>query len=273
MAVNSEIYSGNLPQLRQDFQNAIPYPNIVIDSFLEQASSKEIIDSFPEVEDTFWTNYIHYNEKKHGLTKWEYFPNAIQNLITELRHPHFITWLEQVTQIENLFPDPDLEGSGLHQTKRNGFLNIHADFTVHPKHKTWKRRVNLLLYLNQDWNSNWGGDLELWNADMSKCEKAIAPLANRLVIFATGKETYHGYPEPLKCPERVSRKSIALYYYTKENSPQSSSTSYQPRPVDGAKKWFIYVDTFLISLYTKIKGVFGLNDDFVSSILKYFNKK
>lgn len=273
MAIKNEIFTKKSTQIRENFANASPFPYVVIDSFLDENESKKIQDSFPEVDDQFWINYIHYNENKHGLTKWEYFPTEIQNLITEFRQPKFISWLEEVTQIKGLFHDPQLEGSGLHQTKRNGFLNIHADFTVHPKQKNWSRRVNVLLYLNEKWESSWEGSLELWNSDMSKCVKSISPIANRLVIFATGKNTFHGYPEPLKCPEHISRKSIALYYYTEENSPQSSSTSYQPRPVDGAKKWFIYSDTYLISLYTKLKGILGINDDLVSSILKYFNKK
>ena len=273
MAINTTIFDSRITELRTEYSDNVPYPHISIDSFLESESFEKIAADFPEVNDQFWTHYIHYNEKKHGLTKWEHIPNSIQGLIKELREPQFIKWLESLTGISNLFADEELEGGGLHQTKRDGFLNIHADFTVHPKHRNWQRRVNVLLYLNNSWDSDWGGNLELWNNTMTKCEKSVPPLANRVVIFSTGPETYHGYPSPIKCPENVSRKSIALYYYTEEETPQKSSTLYRARPNDGSKKWLIWGDTLLLSLYSKIKGSLGLNDDFVSSILNFFNKK
>ncbi len=273
MNINSHIYSNKTATIRQEYVAKSPFPYLEVSDFLVPESIEQVHTDFPSVEDSFWTHYIHYNEKKHGLTKWEHFPNSIKEVILELRQPPFISWIEGITGYQNLFADPDLEGSGLHQTKTGGFLNIHADFSVHPKHKTWQRRVNVLLFLNKDWNPDWGGSLELWNADMSKCEVKITPDHNKLVVFSTGKSTFHGYPTPITCPDYIARKSIALYYYTEEASPISTSTNYQARPIDGAKKWLIYGDTLVISLYTKIKGIFGLNDDFASSILRFFNKK
>lgn len=273
MAINIGILEDKVVDFSLEFSNSTPYPHISIDSFLHEEIIHQVISDFPEVDDKFWTNYIHYNEKKHGLTKWKHIPSSIQQLITDFRSPRFINWLEKVTHIDHLFADPDLEGSGLHQTKRGGFLNIHADFTVHPKNTNWQRRVNVLIYFNDNWDSQWGGDLELWNTNMSSCEKKISPKSNRAIIFETGENTFHGYPKPLECPEDVSRKSLALYYYTHEKSPKKFSTTYKPRPTDGQKKWLIWGDTFLLSVYSKIKGTFGINDDFVSTILQFFNKK
>ena len=114
---------------------------------------------------------------------------------------------------EALIPDPYYFGGGLHEIKKNGFLKVHADFNFHPKLKL-DRRINILIYLNKNWKQEYGGALELWDKEMSKCQKKIFPIFNKIVIFNTNDYTYHGHPEPLNCPEDVSRKSIALYYYS-----------------------------------------------------------
>lgn len=273
MAIDHKNLDENIDKFSRTYLSAKPYPNIVIDDVLHATDLKQIIADYPDVDDSFWTNYIHYNENKHGLSKWEHIPTSIQKLITEFQSVQFVNWLEKLTGIPHLFPDQNLEGAGLHQTKNGGFLNIHADFTVHPKQRNWRRRVNVLIYLNEHWNSNYGGNLELWNSNMTSCEAEIEPTANRIAIFSTGDKTFHGYPNPIKCPENMARKSIALYFYTQENSPQKTATHYQARPTDGAKKWLIWGDTLLIAIYSRLKGVLGLNDDFVSGILKRFSKK
>ena len=107
-----------------------------------------------------------------------------------------------------------MNGGGLHEIKRGGVLKIHTDFNKHP-YKNIDRRINVLIYLNKQWKKNYGGNLELWNKSMKKCEKKIAPNFNTMVIFSTNDFTNHGHPNPLKCPETISRKSIATYYFSK----------------------------------------------------------
>ena len=104
-------------------------------------------------------------------------------------------------------------GGGIHRIKRGGFLKIHSDTNFHPDFNL-DRRLNLLLYLNKNWNDKYGGELELWDKKMKKCVKKIAPLFNRAVIFSTDDNSYHGHPDPLNCPENVVRQSLALYYYS-----------------------------------------------------------
>ena len=96
---------------------------------------------------------------------------------------------------------------------RGGRLGIHADFNRHPRFDL-DRRLNLLVYLNKDWREEYGGHLELWNRGMTHCEVKILPVFNRVVLFSTTDFTYHGHPDPLACPEGMTRKSLALYYYT-----------------------------------------------------------
>ena len=124
-----------------------------------------------------------------------------------------LQFLEALTGIEGLIPDPYFGGGGLHQIEPGGFLKIHADFNVHPKLKL-DRRLNLLTYLNKDWRDEWGGHLELWNAPMTERRQRIAPLFNRTVVFSTTDTSFHGHPHPLTSPPGVTRKSVSLYYYT-----------------------------------------------------------
>lgn len=118
-----------------------------------------------------------------------------------------------MTGIEGLIQDPYLFGGGIHSVGAGGFLKIHADFNWHHKLNLY-RRLNLLLYLNSDWQETWGGALELWDVDMASCRVSIPPLINRMVIFNTSDMSFHGHPDPLMCPENRMRNSIALYYYT-----------------------------------------------------------
>ena len=118
-------------------------------------------------------------------------------------------------------------------------------------------------------------EFENWEKDMSKCSVKIAPIFNRVVIFNTDEDSYHGFPDPITCPKDVTRKSIALYYFTEEKtgSFKRRSTNYRARPNDGIKAVFIWLDKKMISIYTWIKGTFGINDDFVSKVLNMFRKK
>ena len=128
---------------------------------------------------------------------------------------NFINFLQEITSIkEKLIPDKELNGGGLHEIKSGGYLKIHTDFNKHPNIDL-DRRVNILIYLNKNWENDYGGDLQLWDKNMEKCEKKIFPFFNTMVIFSTNDFSNHGHPEPINCPKDISRKSIALYYFSK----------------------------------------------------------
>ncbi len=268
----------SLPEDTEKYSSAQPFPHIVFRSFLEVQAAEKTLEVFPEVHNKGWIHYIHINEKKHGLNRLELLPAFIRNeIIRELNSKEFIAYLEKLTGISGLLADPSFEGGGIHLTERSGFLNIHADFTEHPHRKNWRRRVNLLLYLNKNWESSYNGDLELWDRDMRHCVQKIPPLFNSVVIFNTDRDSYHGVPDPLNCPEGVTRKSIALYYFTKEEKGtfKKRSTNYRARPEDGARSYLIWLDKKLIAIYSWFKRIFGLNDNFASYILRKLgrNKK
>ena len=54
-----------------------------------------------------------------------------------------LEFLETLTGIDGLVPDPYFAGGGLHQIVRGGFLKVHADFNWHPKLRL-DRRLNML---------------------------------------------------------------------------------------------------------------------------------
>ena len=101
----------------------------------------------------------------------------------------------------------------MHQIENGGYLGIHADFNWLEKLRL-DRRVSILFHLNEDWKEEYGGALELWDKDIKNCEKKLHPYLNNVCIFSTDNKSYHGHPDPLSCPENITRNSIALYYYS-----------------------------------------------------------
>jgi hypothetical protein len=259
--------SDDIDALARRYQSAKPFPHIVLDNLVDPASIEQAIAEFPHLDGGEWISYLHVNERKFGQTDPESWGPTLQAILAELNSPRFVALLEKLTGIDDLFADESLEGGGLHQSTTGGFLNIHADFTVHPQHADWQRRVNALLYFNHDWLPEFGGDLELWSTDMMRCEETVAPLANRLVVFTTSPDSFHGHPEPMRCPQGMARKSMALYYFSREANPLVRSTEYRARPGDGPKAALIYLDKQALRAYDRVKRRLGLSDDFASSML------
>lgn len=269
-------YSGWIAQvgaLRERYYQAQPFPHIVLENFLQAPVLEQALSEFPAVEAGDWINYIHVNERKYGKTDLSSFGPTLQSIVKELNSKAFVKFLSDLTGIEGLFADESLEGGGLHQCGPGGFLNIHADFTVHPHHQDWRRRVNVLVYLNKNWRDEYGGHLELWDKKMERCFEKIAPLFNRAVIFNTDPDAFHGHPDPIQCPAGESRKSIALYYFTRETKPYLRSTEYRSRPQDPlGKKIEIFADKWILRLYDRFKRLTGQRDDFASDVLKWIDR-
>ena len=257
-------------QSAQDYRGAEPFPSIVLEDFLDSQTVLALSREFDQVD---WMSYRHYNENKQGGNVAK-LPPLTSAVLNELNSPRFLEFLRKLTGIENLIADNELGSGGIHQSIRGGFLNIHADFTVHPYHADWHRRINVLIYLTDHWEQDWGGALELWATDMSKCVRTIVPQFNRCVIFNTALDSFHGHPDPMTCPEGVHRRSIALYYYTVENEVAAIATEYRSRPQDGAfKSALIFLDKFAVAVFHKLKSTLHLPDNFATSIMSLFRKK
>lgn len=223
-------------QHREEYAQAKPFPHIVIDDFLPESVLKDVLAEFPKPGQIDWQTFQTPAEKKLASKHEQQMGDATRLLLYQLNSSTFITFLETLTGIDGILPDPHFEGGGLHQIERGGFLKMHLDFNWQEKLRL-DRRVNFLLYLNQDWKEEYGGHLELWDQAVTRCEKKVLPVFNRCVIFSTSDFSYHGHPEPLTCPEGNTRKSLALYYYTNGRPPQETlgkphTTVFQSRPQD-----------------------------------------
>ncbi len=256
-----------LDDLRAQFAAADPFPYVVIDDFLAPNLVEEMLAEFPPVSSGGWIHYVHFNERKFGNTKRDGFGPTIGAVVDELNSARFLRFLSDMSGIEDILPDKTLEGGGLHQSERGGFLNVHADFTTHPHRHDWRRRLNLLLYLNRDWDDTYGGHLELWDTGMRTCRRRIAPILNRCVVFQTDPTSFHGHPDPMTCPPGITRKSLALYYFTQE-ATLARSTDYRARPGEGVRGLGIYLDNVVLRAYDRAKRALGIDDTFASTLLR-----
>lgn len=225
-----------IEKLASEFKNALPYKHIVIDNFLRQDIADTLYQKFPDYE-LFNKKYDGMNERKAEGSNFEDFPKEFTLLRQEVSSPEFCQWVSQITGVDNVFVTQDALGSGLHQGKNGSFLDIHIDFSMHHLANVY-RRLNLLIFFNKDWKDEWAGHTELWNADMTKCEKKVRPDFNRALIFVTTGKSYHGYGK-INPPEEVTRKSFYTYFYTNEAGEQNNSyndTVFKARPEDGLTK-------------------------------------
>lgn len=199
--------------LRERYVSARPFPHIVLDDLFEDDVLEQVLAEFPRPGEIDWVEFDSPTEKKLGYSYRSPVGESLRAFLLLMGSAPVLEFLQALTGIEGLIPDPYFGGAGPHQIERGGFLKIHADFNWHPLLKL-DRRLNLLVYLNKEWKEEYGGHLELWNRDMSRCEQKILPVFNRTVVFSTTDFSYHGHPTPLACPEGWSRKSVSFYYYT-----------------------------------------------------------
>ncbi|TCM20819.1 Rps23 Pro-64 3,4-dihydroxylase Tpa1-like proline 4-hydroxylase [Novosphingobium sp. PhB165] len=213
-----------------------PFPHVVVDDFLDPDLLRRVAAEFPDS-----TGHDYFDRSQERL-KFQFRPDQCEGpasriLFAELNSRAFLTFLTQMTGIRGLIPDPYHAGAGLHETRRGGHLGVHADFPFHAGMKV-ERRLNLLIYLNEDWAPEYGGALELWDRGMQQARHSVLPEFGRAVIFSTDRDTFHGHPEPLTCPEGRSRRSIATYYYTAMGEDPRGierSTDFRVRPGTGDK--------------------------------------
>ena len=215
--------------LRDQFRGAEPFPHVVLDGLFEDAALDRVLAAFPPPDSAVWRLFDNPRERKLGIREglgWE--DERIAAFLLAASAPPMLEFLERLSGIDGLVPDPYFAGGGLHQIVRGGFLKVHADFNWHPKLRL-DRRLNVLVYLNRDWREEYGGALELWEPEGKRAAKSILPVFNRTVIFATSDTSLHGHPRPLQCPEDRSRKSISLYYYTNGRPEEERSAPHDTR--------------------------------------------
>jgi hypothetical protein len=224
----------NLRAWARQYGGNQPCPHLVIDGLFPDALLRAVAQDIAFSQIPREKN-VYASFEKYKLSDIASMPPRLRGFVCELNSPAFLGFLEGLSGIDGLIPDPYLEGGGVHSIGTGGFLKVHTDFNWHKKLQL-HRRLNLLLYLNEGWNEKWGGELEFWDRDLVACRRRIAPLFNRMVVFSTTDFSFHGHPDPLRTPLGVFRRSIALYYYTADRPRgetkfgKSDMTNYRERP-------------------------------------------
>ena len=199
----------------EEFKSAEPFNHIVIDNFFEPEIAEQISKEFPGYEGTDVIKYKNALEDKRTLNQWDKFPPTTYRIFDWLGKD-FVSTMRVLTGDEDLSFDYGLNGGGWHMHGRGGNNNIHLDYNIHPK-LSQQRKINIIVYMTEDWKPEWGGGLQLWSHDAEankpgKLVKTVDNLFNRAIIFDTTQNSWHGLPNYIECPENVVRKSIAGYY-------------------------------------------------------------
>lgn len=211
----------HLPPTR--FTEAAPFPHIVLDGLFASSDIDDIHQQLRTLPDSYWEKNNDQGIEVKWRSKWRSefsIPEPAREIVRFLNSGVFLKSLSGLTGIPNLIPDPYYTGGGFNLIERGGYLDVHADGNWHDA-MGLHRRLNLLVYLNSNWQEDWGGALNFYNADAQDVVESVTPIGNRLVVFETHDYSFHGHPKPTSSPPGEGRTSIILYYYTSS-----------PRPVD-----------------------------------------
>jgi len=227
--------------LAEAFRQRDPFRHVVIENFFDEASASRLLSGFPDFERGNARNENGELANKSVVENMRSLGAEYAALDDLIQSQEFLDWLSQVTGIPELLYDPWYFGGGTHENRHGQDLDVHVDFNRHPA-EGWHRRLNLIVYLNPEWDPAWGGSLELHSDPRSADDRIIPvpPAFNRAVIFETTESSWHGFP-PIQLPEQrrtnTSRRSIALYFYTRERPAEEwadpHSTIYVDRPLPG----------------------------------------
>jgi Rps23 Pro-64 3,4-dihydroxylase Tpa1-like proline 4-hydroxylase len=250
--INYDLLESHVDDYAQKFREAKPHKHLIIDGFLDTEVAMKAFQVFPKMEEMDKLKDIRqYKAQDPDISKFE--PIFSEIIFEHIQSQRLLQILSQITGIPNLYADPKLYASGLAQGANGSFLNVHIDNSSHPT-EPWYRRLNILVYLNPHWTEEKGGHLELWSPDMSE-SVAILPIFNRMVLFATDKQSWHGHSR-VNTPDGDTRKSINIYYFTEE-SPDGTDyhhvTSFRARKNEIINKALYPVDNVVRTIARQMR--------------------
>jgi 2OG-Fe(II) oxygenase superfamily len=226
--------------LRASFEGAEPFRHVVVDGFLDTGYCQELIRQFPAFDREHALNEFGDVGRKAVFQELPKLGPAYQRFDHMLRSREFLSLIGEITAIPKLLYDAEYVGGGTHENLEGQELDPHVDFNYHPRTK-YHRRLNLILFLNPEWEPEWGGNLELhrnpWLPPEQNPIRAVVPAANRCVLFETSEHSWHGFSRIELPPEKshCSRRSVAVYFYTRQRPPAEAApehaTVYVQRPL------------------------------------------
>ena len=218
-------------ELQHGFVTAQPFRHVIIDEFLDPELCRLLINEFPAFDAAHAINERGETGRKAVISEPARIGPAYARFDQMIRGHQFLDLITRITGIPELLYDPEYVGGGTHENLEGQDLDPHVDFNYHPS-RHWHRRLNLIVFLNPEWEPDWGGCLEFlpdpWTASRARPVHAVVPLANRAVIFETNEHSWHGFRR-IQLPagkQGVSRRSIAIYLYTEDRPEQERTVSH-----------------------------------------------
>jgi hypothetical protein len=202
-------------EFRESYLTAKPWPHLILEDFVDPAA---VAAAEAQELQRALNLEVHKGNRMVKAESPDVSGHAAQDILDSLLTPEFLSFLEKLTGIENLIADPSRSWAGIHVSPPGSSQVLHRDFRLHPTTGLY-HRVNVLIFLNSDWEEDFGGQLELWPADTASCGQRIMPTAGKVVIFETTPTSYHGVPDRVRCPQGRARLSLASYYYTDYPGP------------------------------------------------------
>lgn len=205
--------------LQAEFTSARPFRHVVIEQFFDAPFCRQLLEEFPDFDTRAAMNENGEIGGKATQEKMQQLGPSFHRLDEMVQSQEFRDLVSEITAIPDLQYDPHYFGGGTHENRQGQTLDPHVDFNFHPISRQ-HRRLNLIVYLNPEWQDEWGGSLQLHKDPYREPQHdeivTLSPLMNRCVIFETTESSWHGF-ERIDLPQDrqdVSRKSFALYYYT-----------------------------------------------------------
>lgn len=217
-----------------------PFQHIVLDDFLPNEVANYLLEHFPDANHQGWVRSNDAGIEIKARTNWQSefdIPDRLSGVIRVFNSAPLLRAMGAVLNIPKLMSDPYYSGGGLNLSERGGLLDVHVDGNYHDA-SGLNRRVNLLYYLNPNWQPDWGGEFGIYGNQGETLVKSVEPVFNRCVIFDTHDQSYHGLPNPINFPENDPRRSILLYYYTAAKRPDELITEDQPHSALWKSKGF-----------------------------------
>jgi len=215
-------------KLKKYYKNRKPFEYVVIDNFWDKEVAEKLqneISSFvlKGQEVSVYDNAL---EKKITCNHYDRFPKTVYQAFSYLNSRSFVKIISEITGVEKIITDIGLHGGGLHIHPNQGRLNVHKDYSIHPKLRK-ERRFNVIIYMTPEWDIKWGGDLELWSHNEKtnrplECVESISNKFNRAILFDTTQNSWHGLPGEIQMPPGIKRQSMAVYYLTEPKSNTDS---------------------------------------------------
>lgn len=201
----------NYQELNNTFVGTPPFPMIVLDDFLPENVAKEMSQECNTIPDQFWTSFTRRGSLMHECVNLEVAPKAFE-FVTQMHSALGMNWLMHVTGIKDMIPDPYIVGAGYSKIPKDNCLKVHTDFNWNDQLKL-HRMLSFIVYLNPEWQSDWGGELKFYDFNNQHEIQSIAPKFNRAVFWRYHKRGFHGFNDPVNCPADQTRNTFRLFFY------------------------------------------------------------